>query len=108
MVKQQLSEIQNKPEKLTAILQEQSSQQDAHQAFETVANQQVTENQDPSVELAAILKEHFSQEELQKALETAAKDAVTEYIQTITPTLSPAQQEKLLHVMEEAGQAQAA
>jgi hypothetical protein len=33
---------------------------------------------------------------------------VTEFIQTIIPTLSPAQKEKLLQVMEEAGQTPAA
>jgi predicted solute-binding protein len=75
---------------------------------QTEVKQQLSESQDNPEKISAILNEYFSQEELPKALENAAKDAVIRYIQTITPTLSQNQKEKLFHVMEEVRQAQAA
>jgi hypothetical protein len=70
--------------------------------------QQLSDNQDNPEKIAALLKEHFSQQELHQALEITIKDTITQYIQTIAPTLSMAQKGKLLHVMEEFEQAQAA
>jgi DNA replication protein DnaD len=75
---------------------------------QTVIKQQLSENQDTPEKIAALLKEHFSQQELNTVLESTAKDLVFQYIQTIMPTLSASQKEKLQHVMEEAGQAQVA
>jgi hypothetical protein len=70
--------------------------------------QQVSHNQNDPEKIASLLKDNFSQQELDQALETAANEAVAQYIQAIIPTLSLNQKEKLLDVMEEAGQAPAA
>jgi cysteinyl-tRNA synthetase len=72
---------------------------------QTEIKQQLSENKDNPEKISSLLKEHFSQQELHQALENAAKDAVTQYIQTITPTLSMTQKEKLLHIMDEVRQA---
>ena len=74
---------------------------------QVVVKQQLSKNQDNPEMIASLLKDYFSQQELDNALELAANEAVTQYIQAITPTLSLNQKQKLLHIMEEAGQAQA-
>jgi DNA-binding GntR family transcriptional regulator len=75
---------------------------------QTEVKQQLSENEGNPEKIAALLKEHFSQQQLHQALEKTTKDTITQYIQTIMPTLSANHKEKLLRVMEEVEQIQAA